>query len=161
VGYSNKTNQPDASISQIYCSSFKYSSTCFGHPHSHHQGLINCTSRLRFTVGTWCQQCRWSWLERPRPMTLLPPRSNGKPEAASAVYGLLMMGMRMPETCWAVFATSNKSERLMYMLGLIYLNVWWCTDLQTQIWVGYVAWSELRKELNRILVVIWDGKAVS
>jgi len=34
-----------------------------------------------------------------RPTALLPPRSNGKPEAASAVYKLLMMSMRMPETC--------------------------------------------------------------
>jgi hypothetical protein len=31
--------------------------------------------------------------------TFLPPRSNGKPEAATAVVELLMMGMRMPETC--------------------------------------------------------------
>jgi hypothetical protein len=30
---------------------------------------------------------------------LLPPRSNGKPEAATAVDKLLMMGKRMPETC--------------------------------------------------------------
>ena len=30
---------------------------------------------------------------------LLPPRSNSKPEAATAVVELLMMGMRMPETC--------------------------------------------------------------
>jgi hypothetical protein len=35
----------------------------------------------------------------PRPTTLLPPRSNGKPEEATAVYKLLMMGKRMPETC--------------------------------------------------------------
>jgi len=34
-----------------------------------------------------------------RPTTLLPPRSNGKPEAATAVDKLLMMGMRMRETC--------------------------------------------------------------
>jgi hypothetical protein len=34
---------------------------------------------------------------------MLPPRSNGKPEAATAVYELLMMGKRKPETCWAVF----------------------------------------------------------
>jgi hypothetical protein len=36
---------------------------------------------------------------RPRPTAVLPPRSNGKPEAATAVDDLLMMGMRMPETC--------------------------------------------------------------
>ena len=35
---------------------------------------------------------------RPRPTALLLPLSNGKPEAATAVE-LLMMGMRMPETC--------------------------------------------------------------
>jgi len=33
------------------------------------------------------------------PHALLPPRSNGKPEAATAVDKLLMMGVRMPETC--------------------------------------------------------------
>ena len=37
--------------------------------------------------------------DRPRPTALLPPRSNGKPEAAAAVDRLLMMGTRMPETC--------------------------------------------------------------
>ena len=67
--HSNKSNEPDASISQIYCSSFKYSRRP----------------------------------ARPRPTTLLPPRSNGKLEAATAVYKLLMMGTTMPETCWAVF----------------------------------------------------------
>jgi hypothetical protein len=40
---------------------------------------------------------------RPRPTALLPPPYNGKPEAATAVDKLLMMGMRMSETCWAVF----------------------------------------------------------
>jgi hypothetical protein len=34
---------------------------------------------------------------------LLSPNSDGKPEAATAIIELLMMGMRMPETCWAVF----------------------------------------------------------
>jgi len=37
--------------------------------------------------------------DQPRPTALLPPRSNSKPEAAAAVCRLLMMGMRMPETC--------------------------------------------------------------
>jgi hypothetical protein len=37
--------------------------------------------------------------DRPRPTTVLSPRSYGKPDAATAVDKLLMMGMRMPETC--------------------------------------------------------------
>jgi hypothetical protein len=35
----NWVNQPDAATSQVYFLSFKYSSTCFGHPHAHHQEL--------------------------------------------------------------------------------------------------------------------------
>jgi hypothetical protein len=31
-------------------------------------------------------------------MKPLPPLSNGKPEATTALYKLLMMGKRMPET---------------------------------------------------------------
>ena len=40
--------------------------------------------------------------DRPQPTALLPPRSYGKPEAAAAaaaINRLLMMGIRMPETC--------------------------------------------------------------
>jgi len=36
---------------------------------------------------------------RPRPKALLPTRSYGKPEATAAVDRLLIMGIRMPETC--------------------------------------------------------------
>jgi hypothetical protein len=56
--------------------------------------------------GAYKLQCRWSWSVRPdqpRPTTLLPPHSNGKPEAATAVYKLLMMGKRMLEKCRAGF----------------------------------------------------------
>ena len=49
--------------------------------------------------GSSAVGCGRSGPERPRPATLLPPRSDGKPEAATAVGKLLMMGMRMPETC--------------------------------------------------------------
>ena len=41
-------NQQDAAISQVYYLSFKYSSTCFGHPHAHHQELNNRSSSLWF-----------------------------------------------------------------------------------------------------------------
>jgi hypothetical protein len=46
-------------------------------------------SRAVFVVGP----------ARPRPTALLSPSSNGKPEAAAAVIELLMMDMRMQETC--------------------------------------------------------------
>jgi hypothetical protein len=36
---------------------------------------------------------------RARPTARLPPRSYGKPETAAAVDRLLMMGIRIPETC--------------------------------------------------------------
>jgi hypothetical protein len=36
---------------------------------------------------------------QPRPTALLPPSSDGKPEAATAVVELLMMDVRTPETC--------------------------------------------------------------
>jgi hypothetical protein len=57
---------------------------------------------------------------RPRPTTLLPPRSNGKPEAATAVCEPLMMGMRMPETCWAVFKrrTINLRDWCIWLVDL-------------------------------------------
>jgi len=48
-----------------------YSSTCFGWPHAHHQELSNCYHHAP-TV---------------------------KPEAATTVVELLMMGVRQPETC--------------------------------------------------------------
>jgi hypothetical protein len=35
----NWINQPAAATSQVHYLSFKYTSTCFGHPHAHHQKL--------------------------------------------------------------------------------------------------------------------------
>jgi hypothetical protein len=43
-----RINKPDAANSQVYYLSFKYSSTCFGHPDAHHQELNNCSSSLWF-----------------------------------------------------------------------------------------------------------------
>jgi len=111
-------NQPDAAIYQVYYLLFKYSSTCFGHPHAHHQELNNCSRSLWFY--------RWSMViavllvvvgpvvgDQSAPILHNRPdhdqqhcchhTSMVKPEAATAVVELLMMGMRMPKTWWAVF----------------------------------------------------------
>jgi hypothetical protein len=67
--------------------------------------------------------------DRPRPTTLLPPRSYGKPEAATAGDKLLMMGMRMPETCRAVFKRQaiNLRDWCTWLVDLIGYN--FCTFL--------------------------------
>jgi hypothetical protein len=80
-----------------------YSSTCFGLPHAHHQEFNNCSSSLWFY--------RWSVVIAVL-MLVVGPHNNQqhcyhhvptvKPEAATAVVELLMMGVRTPETCSAV-----------------------------------------------------------
>jgi hypothetical protein len=60
---------------------------------------LNTAQHVSVVVGRGRSGPVRSGPDRPRPTTLLPPGSNGKPEAATAVYKLLMMGMRMPETC--------------------------------------------------------------
>jgi len=55
---------------------------------------------------------------------LLPPRSYGKPVAAAAVDRLLMMGIRMPETCRAVLERQAINLLLISASSwLIHLNV--------------------------------------
>jgi len=77
-----------------------YSSTRFGRPHTHSQELNNCGSNLWFLP-----------LERGGSRAVGRGRGDHdqqhcyqnapavKPEAATAVVELLMMGLRVPETC--------------------------------------------------------------
>jgi hypothetical protein len=53
----NWINLPDAVNSQVYYLSFKYSSTCFGHPHAYHQELQKtavAASSLPSELGDSC-----------------------------------------------------------------------------------------------------------
>jgi len=97
--------QPDATIFQFIILTFIYSSTCFGRSPAHHQELNDCSSSL------WCY--RWS-VEVTVLLVVVGPVDNRpdhdqqhcyhhaptvKPEAATAVVELLMMGVRTPDTC--------------------------------------------------------------
>jgi hypothetical protein len=81
-----------------------YSSTCFWRPHAHHQELNNCNSSLWFY--------RWSVVIAVLLVVVGPAGRTDydqqhcyhhaptvKPEAATAVVELLMMGVGTPETC--------------------------------------------------------------
>jgi hypothetical protein len=75
---------------------FIYSSTCFRRPHAHHQELNNCSSSLWFYVRSVVIAVL---LVVVRPAVLYHHAPKVKPEAATAVVELLMMGVRTPETC--------------------------------------------------------------
>jgi hypothetical protein len=85
----NLINQPDAATSQVYYLSFKYSSTfrASSCPSSGATTTAVAASSLPSERGdsSAVGRGRASRPARPRPTALLPPRSNGKPEAATAV----------------------------------------------------------------------------
>ena len=94
-------HQIDEKNSQVYYLTFIYSSTCFGRPHAHHQEFNNCSSSFWFLtlergVSSAVGRGRTGRSDHDQQhcyhhaLTL-------KPEADTAV-GLLMMGVRTPET---------------------------------------------------------------
>jgi len=76
-------------------------STCFERLSAHHQERTTALEASGFTVGAWRLERFWSWSGRPRPTTLLPPRSNRKTRGCYCSCKLLMMSGEASETCWA------------------------------------------------------------
>jgi hypothetical protein len=118
-------HQPDATIFQFIILTFIYSSTCFGRSPTHHQELSDCSVSLWLYLRIVVIAVLCSWSGRPaRPRTQHDYHHDTKlkPEAATAVTELLMMGGRTPETCWAVNKRQdNKLENCCIWL-VIYLN---------------------------------------
>jgi hypothetical protein len=105
---------------------FIYSSTCFGRFPAHHQELNDCSSSLWFYLRIVVIAVLCSWSGR---LTGYHHDTKVKPEAATAVVELLMMGGRTPQTRWAV----NKRQDNKLKDCCIRLVIWivrWCTDLQ-------------------------------
>jgi hypothetical protein len=124
----NWINQPDAANSQAYCLSFKYSSTCFRHPHAHHQEL----QQLQYQpLVLPLERSDSSVVGRGRAGHNRPDHDQQhcyhhdtkvKPETGTAVVELLMMGGRTPETCWAVNKRQDNKMKNCCIWLVIYLN---------------------------------------
>jgi hypothetical protein len=89
---------------QFIILTFIYSSTCFGRPHAHHQELSNCSSSLwfyRYSVVVAVLLVVVGLASRPDndQQYCYHHAPKVKPEAATAVVELLMMGVRASETC--------------------------------------------------------------
>ena len=87
---------------QFIILTFIYSSTCFGHFPAHHQELNDCIDSLWFYLRIVVMVVLCSWPGRPaRPRTQHSCHHDTKvkPEAATAVIELLMMGGKTPKTC--------------------------------------------------------------
>jgi hypothetical protein len=102
-------HQPHATIFQFIILTFVYSSTYFGRFPVHHQELNDCSGSLWFylRIMVIVVLCLWSGRSTGQPDRLARPRTlpdchhdtKVKPEAATAVIELLIMGGKTPETC--------------------------------------------------------------
>ena len=89
-------HQLDATISPVFYLTFIYSSTCFEHPHAHHQELNNCSSSLWFYLRSVVIAVLLVVVGLAGLTTTNSTALKVKPEAATAVVQLLMMNVRTP-----------------------------------------------------------------
>ena len=118
-------HQPDATIFHFIILTFIYSSTCFGRFPAHHQELIDCSGSLwfYFRIVVTFVLCSWSGRPaRPRTQYGYHHDTKVKPEAATAVTELLMMGGKTPKTCWAVNKRQDNKLKNCCIWLVIYLN---------------------------------------
>jgi hypothetical protein len=116
-------HQPEATIFQFIYLTFIYSSTCFRSSPAHHQELNDCSGSLWFylRIVVTVMLCSWSGQPaRPRTRRGYHHDTKVKPEAATAVTELPMMGGKMPETCWAV----NKRQDNKLKNCCFWLVIW-------------------------------------
>ena len=113
-------------FSVFFILTFIYSSSSFGRFPAHHQELDDCSGSLWFYLRVVVTVVLCSWSGRPaRPWTQHDYHHDTKvkPEAATAVIELLMIGGKKPETWWAVNKRQDKKKLKNCCICLvIYLN---------------------------------------
>ena len=96
--YSIQINHhPGATVFQFIILTFIYSSTCFGRSTAHHQEANDCSNSLWFYLRIVVTVVLCSWSVRPRTQHEYHHDTKVKPEAATAVIELLMMGGKRPK----------------------------------------------------------------
>jgi hypothetical protein len=122
-------HQPDATVFHFIILTFIYSSTFFGRFPAYHQKLKDCSGSpwFYFRIVVTAVLCSWSGGSVGRPAR--PRTQHGchhdtkvKPEAATAVIELLMMGGKTPETCWAVNKRYDNKLKNCCIRLVVYLN---------------------------------------
>jgi len=110
------------SVSSFYFK-FIWSSTCFGWHTAHHQEPITALAAFGFAYveGCWTCSC-WTQSARPRTQHDYHHDTKVKPEAATAVIELLMVGGKTPEICWAVNKRQDNKLKNCCIWLVIYLN---------------------------------------
>ena len=109
-------HQPDATVFQFIILTFVYSSTCFGRFPAHHQELNDCSGSVT-TIPSYRGDSRAVFAVGPAGHD-----TKVKPEAATAVTELLMMGGKTPETCWAVHKRQDNKLKNCCIRLVIYTN---------------------------------------
>jgi len=121
------------SIVKFIALSYRHCWTCFGHYYAHHQEPVKLPLQPLVSVWMWRWKCSHrdrfvSVTNRPRLRTLPPPRSYGNQRLQRQFDGLLMMmGIVMPETCWAV-SVRQSNKFYDWLLHLVGCFIWVIED---------------------------------
>ena len=126
----------------IFIADFIACSTCFGHHYAHHQELESIIQMVT-ACGIWCFGFQvvgmvWSCFSQSKAAARKPDTQpsaphhtdNLKTEAPNTtgsdhLYNtleLLMMGIMVPETCWASNKICNKNH-LLHLVGILFPHI--------------------------------------
>ena len=102
----------------IFITDLIASSTCFGHHYAHYQEvecIIQVVAACRILV-LWFSSCRYSVELKTK-----APNTTGSNHLYNTLE-FLMMGIMVPETCWASNKICNKNH-LLHLVGILFLHI--------------------------------------